>query len=284
MITLLTMAQGNPIALQRTLESFKGICNEVIFGDLCVFEDDSNKIYDIFYDSRFGGGMYEHDSFRIIKFPFNYIFKNGFSSILNFLAANATNDIVIYMNVGETIATAITPNATLWTDENGQYYDTYFFNHPTDPHHWFRMYNRRKYKWDGLIHEELVEIGTGARRYEKQPIFTMVDTEKDMYDPFKAKVYNDIKELVYFNQYQRLIDEPLARGITNDYWLREAQQADPPMIARLLKKGKRFEAFKNGDLQLYLDTVGADPSFGSIPDASDVLVNVQGNRRDNLGD
>lgn len=276
MITLITMGQGNPIALQRTLKSFKGVISEVIFGDLCIFDDDSTVIA-----SMMARECYPTHH-KIIKFPFNYIFKNGFSAILNFLAANASNDYVIYMNVGEVIANKITPEVTLWKDDDGLLYDAYFFNHPTDPHHWFRMYNRHKYMWSGLIHEELVEIGTGAKRYEKQPIFTMADTEKDMDNAFKARVYNDIKELVYFNQYQRLIDEPLVRGITNDYWLREAQQADPPMIARLLKKGRRFDAFKNDNLQMYIDTVGADPYFGSIPDASDVLVNVQGNRKDVL--
>lgn len=272
MITLITMGQGNPIAFQRTVESFKGIISEVIFGDLCVFEYDSLLTSKILESEEYENN-FKH---KIIKFPFNYIFKNGFSSILNFLADNATNDIVIYMNVGEVIANKITPNVTLFED-----CDAWYFDHPTDPHHWYRMYNRRKFKWGGLIHEELVSLIDGTKKSPK-PSFTMVDTEKDMDNVFKSKVYNDIKEIVYFHQYQRLIDEPEVRAITNEYWLRESQQADPPMIARLLKKGKRFEAFKSGDLQLYLDTVGSDPFFGAMPDTSDTLVNVQGNRKDVL--
>ena len=40
-ITLITMGQGNIKALKNTLESFKWVCNEVIFGDLLIFDHDS---------------------------------------------------------------------------------------------------------------------------------------------------------------------------------------------------------------------------------------------------
>lgn len=274
MVTLITMSQGNPIALIRTLESFKDVVTEVIFGDLCVFEDDSKAINKIFNTYTLNTMV----ASKVIKFPFNYIFKNGFSSILNFLADNATNDIVLYMNVGEVIANRLTPEVNVWTDANA-----WFFDHPTDPHKWYRMYNRRKWRWNGMIHEEILPlVDTPEQLKAFKPSFTMVDTEKDMDNPFKAKVYNDIKELVYFNQYQRLIDEPESRGVTNEYWLREAQQADPPMIARLLKKGKRFEAFKTGNLEMYMDDIKNNPEFAKERDESSNLINVQGNRKDVL--
>lgn len=276
MITLITMTQGNPVALLRTMESFKAVCNEFVIGDLCIFDGDREMI------RRMTAEFHEQNpqtDVKLIKFPFNYIFKNGFSSILNFLAWNAAqNDFCIYMNVGEVIEVEVTPKLHLWTDADAQY-----FVHATDPHHWYRLYNRHKFKWDGLIHEELVPILSADTHIKAfRPSFQMKDTEKDMYNPFHAKVYNDVKELVYFNQYQRLIDEPAARGITNEYWLKEARDASPPMIDRLLKKGRRYEAFITGDLQLYLNEIHRDEEFKQSRDESDTLVNVQGNRKDVL--
>jgi len=52
----------------------------------------------------------------------------------------------------------------------------------------------------------------------------MADLEKDMYNSFKAKVFNDFKELVYFQQYLKLVDSPDEIGATNDGWVRFAKE------------------------------------------------------------
>jgi len=74
-ITLVTMAQGNPLVLKETFKSFWGIVDEIIFGDLTLFSDDKELIKS--YQNEF--------NLKIVEYPFNYIFKNGFSSILNSL-------------------------------------------------------------------------------------------------------------------------------------------------------------------------------------------------------
>lgn len=230
MITLLTMSQGNPLALKRTLDSFAPICDEVIFGDLLVFEDDRELI------SSYG--------VKSVALPFNFIFKNGFAATLNELAQYAKNDFVLYMNCSEVMEkqTITLDNATA---------NCFCFDHATDPHRWFRLYNRHELKWNGLIHEELV----GKRRPQETPIFRMADTEKDNTNAWKAKVYNDIKELVYFNQYLRLVREPSLIGVTNRGWVEYAQRDYNYIKQRIEAKGLRLEAFETGNLELYLTEI-----------------------------
>jgi len=233
MITLITMSQGNPLALKRTLDSFAGLCDEVIFGDLLVFNQDRALIYS--YDVK------------PVKLPFNFIFEHGFAKTLNELAKNAKNDWVLYMNCSEVMegdeVDMSNPNA-----------NCYCFDHAIDPHKWFRLYNRKELEWAGIIHEELVRLPNQGKRPEPNPIFRMADTPKDE-DPFRAKVYNDIKELVYFRQYLRLVEEPGIIGITNQGWVNYAKRDYQHIKDRMEAKGKRLEAFQTGNLELYLNEI-----------------------------
>jgi len=94
-ITLITMGQGNVDALKKTFDSFNGICNEIVYGDMLVFDDDREVLK----------SYYKEYNLKVVELPFNYIFQNGFSSVLNLLAKEATNDLVIYMNTSEIIQT-----------------------------------------------------------------------------------------------------------------------------------------------------------------------------------
>lgn len=225
MITLITMSQGNPLALKRTLDSFKGLCNEVIFGDLLLLETDRVII--------------ETYGVKMIPLPFNFIFKNGFAATLNELAKHATNDWCLYMNVGEVI------ESTVLTMEDTTA-NCYCFDHATETHKWYRLYNRKELQWAGIIHEEL----EGGKRAAAEPLFRMADTDKD---EVNATLYNDVKELVYFKQYLRLVDEPGIIGITNQGWVNYAKESYQHIKDRLEAKGRRLEAFETGDLHLYLN-------------------------------
>lgn len=242
MISLITMAQGNPVALKRTFDSFKEFVDEIIFGDITIFEEDSKLIES--YKSEY--------NLKIIKYPFNFIFKNGFSEILNQLAAHSKNDLVIYMNCSE----IIDGDHSIF-NKISEEYNCYYFDHATDPHRWYRFYNKQELKWDGIIHEEIV----GEHRPYPKPIFRMADTEKDMNDPFRAKVFNDIKELCYFNQYVRLIDEPEHKKTTNSGWLNFALDGYESFKYRMNKKGKRYEAFLTNNLEMYLEDIKNNPEL-----------------------
>lgn len=256
------MLQGNVIALRRTLDSFAPICNEFIIGDLFIFEEDREEAKRLCADLNVVW----------VKFPFNYIFINGFARILNDLARQASNDLVIYMNVGEMI------DKNLNTDLLDEKYNCYSFNHSEDPHTWFRCYNRHHLHWTNPIHE----VVQGNHRPCPEHLFMMKDTEKDMHDPFKAKVFNDVKELVYWNQYLKLINYPDQIGFTGQGWITHAKDAYDSYTERMRKKGNRLKAFQIGDLEVYLNDINSSVEFQEERLESSKLINLQGQRIDVL--
>lgn len=264
-ITLITMGQGNPIALKRTLESFKGVCNEVVFGDLLIFEKDRELIYS--YCREY--------NMSIANFPFNFIFENGFANTLNTMANSpfVTNDFVLYMNVGEVIDGEFDILGKINHDFNA-----YYLDHATETHHWYRLYNRRQLQWGGMIHEEIV----GNRRPYPSPIFRFADTEKDMQSEFYAKVMNDVKEMVYFNQYIKLVEQPDQIGITNNGWVEYAKDGYESLKERITKKGKRYEAFKEDNLPKFMEDIFTNPEFEKERHESNDMINFQGARKDIL--
>lgn len=255
------MGAGNVIVLEETLKSFvgSGICNEVIYGDLLLWQHDREivKSYQDKYNLKF------------VFFKFDFIFKNGFSAVLNELSERASNDIVVYMNTSEIISV---DNGVKDIIKNNEDCNTFYFDHATDKHRWFRCYNRHDLKWSGMIHEELI----GDYKPYHKPIFTMGDLEKDLQDPLKAKILNDIKEICYFQQYINLIDFPERQGATNEGWIPFAKDNYGSMKERLLKKGARYEAFKVGDLEKYMNDVMTNPEFKKERFESSNMIEFQG--------
>lgn len=241
-ISLITLTQGNVVALKRTIanvvQSFEGMVDEVIVGDMSIFEDDRNAIKAI---NPFADEMIE-----ILDLDFNHLFKYGFGATLNMLADHAMNDLILYLNVGEIIEKNLISG--LINDD----YNCYKFNHATESHKWIRCYNRKELQWSGRIHEEVVPLEGKRIRCSDGMLFQMADTEKDD-DAFKSAVYNDVKELTYWNQYLKLVDSPEEIGATNVGWIDYARDSYQHIKDRMLAKGARYEAFVEGNLQKYID-------------------------------
>ena len=94
-----------------------------------------------------------------------------------------------------------------------------------------------------MIHEQL---GGEYRPYHK-PAFMMKDLEKDMYSPFKANVFDVVKEIVYFKNYMSFIDNPKLLGETDEGWVKFATDNYDSFKERLLNKGDAYKAFLRGD-------------------------------------
>lgn len=253
-ITLITMGQGNPVALKRTLDSFKNVVDEIIFGDVLIFESDREII----------NSYLKEYNMKIVRLPFNFIFLNGFGPTLNALAEFATNDWVLYMNVSEVL-----DGEHPVKEQMSKEYNCYSFDHATETHRWFRLYNRKELKWGGLIHEEVI----GDLRLCPFNLFRMKDTTKDEENTFMAKVSNDVKEIVYWQQYMRLVDNPELRANTHQGWIDHATQDYDHFKERMRKKGKRYEAFEKGDLAMYLDDIHTNPEFEKERFKSTDLIN-----------
>lgn len=242
-ISLLTMGAGNVLVLKETLKSFSGVCNEVIYGDLLLFDEDREIVKS--YEKEF--------NIKIVPFKFNYLFENGFSSLLNELAKHATNDIVMYMNTSEIIDEDYGIKEIV---ENNKECNAFYFIHRTDPHRWYRIYNRHELKWSGRIHEQI----EGEYRPYHKPIFMMQDLEKDLQDKKKAIILDSVKEIVYFQNYMSIVDNPETLGATDTGWIKFATENYESMKDRLEKKGLGYEAFLRGDFEILKKYIAEIPN------------------------
>lgn len=262
-ISLICMSQGNPEALRRTFESVQGVCDEIIYGDVIMLPEVRELIYDVA----------KKYNCKVVNYKFDTIYKNGFSYILNDLSKHATNDLVLYLNCGEIIQK---PEQVIrLVNEKFSEYNTFAMRHDSDPHVWWRLYDRNKVKWQGIIHEEL----RGERIDCPYFLFTFEDTQKDVSNPLHSKVADDTKELCYFKQYTRLIETPEVRTIENEWWLNFAKENFDSMKHRLFDKRERYEAFEEGKLEKYLHDVYSNPLFEKERFESNTLIEYQNSNR-----
>lgn len=259
MMTLITLTQGNPIALKRTIDSLNGVINEVIVGSVCIFKEDEELIQS--YDNEI--------NLKLVKMPFNYLFCNGFSNALNLLSSYATNDWVVYLNVGEVVEVG---KENILKRLNNDY-NCYYLDHATETHHWFRVYNRKEMQWGGLIHEEL---SGDWRPCADVPLFRFADTSKDMEDEFRAKVWDTVKEAVYFNLYLKLAEQSHLIDNTNLGWVQFAKEGFHGFIERLHAKGDLYEAFITEDKELLMKYIYSNEFFDQEKLKSNKLIEFQG--------
>jgi hypothetical protein len=261
MVTLLTMGAGNVKVLRKTLESFSGICDEIVYGDMLLWEEDREILE-----------SYKKDfNLKIVQLPFNFLFENGFSYLLNTLSEESTNDLCIYMNTSEVIGIDYGISEII---KHNPDCNAFFFTHATEVHRWFRCYNKKDLQWSGLIHEELV----GEYKPFHKPIFQMVDLEKDIDNEYKAKILNDCKEMVYWNQLCRLVENNNLLGSTSGGWLRFASEQYDSMKDRLREKGARYDAYKIGDLKGYLYEASISNEFKNLNFKSNNIIAYQGDK------
>lgn len=260
-ISLVTMAQGNPKALKETFKSFEGVVDEIIFGDVCLFEEDRRLIY-----------SYQNDfNLKIIEYPFNYIFTNGFSSILNDLISHSSNDWNIYMNCSEIISKG--KETIVETVQANSECNTFYFDHFEDKHHWYRLNRKSELHWAGNIHEQCGPEEL-FRPYHR-PLFTMADLPKDNNDLLKARCYDFSKECCYFHNYKKLIDFPEQQGYTDGGWLAFAADNYNSFTERLENKGEFYRAFLEGNLDMLMRYVSENPEFEKERLESSLLIEYQ---------
>lgn len=259
------MGAGNILALKKTLDSFKGIVDEVVYGDMLLFSEDR-----LILDS-----YKEKYNINIQRLPFNYIFQMGFSSLLNFLISNAKNDVCIYMNTGEAIEENYGINEIV---DNNPECNSFFFTHKTDKHRWHRTNDRKDLMWQGFIHEECT---FGEVKPYHKPIFQMQDFEKDMADIWKASVFNLVKNIVYFEQYRKIEANPKLLKGTNEGWLNWVKEQQPSMTDRLNGFGVFYQAFQVGNYEMFMKAL-EDYDTSDFDFTSSKLVNFQGKRLDIL--
>lgn len=258
MLSLIFPTQGNPISVKTTLDSTKGIVDEVVIGSVCVFKDDLDLIKS--YQNEY--------NIKIVELPFDFIFKHGFSHTLNTLISQTSNNLFIYLNTGEIIQSGKEGIKEKINDD----YNAYYIDHLQEAHRWWRVGDKRELKWSGLLHEELV----GEYRPYYKPLFTFGDTEKDTMCPLKSMIMNDLKESVYWQQLCKVVEDESLQGAMNDGWVFFAKDQYQSMKERLAKKGKRYQALVEGDLEMYINDVMTNPEFEKERYESDYRIEFQG--------
>jgi len=264
-ISLITMGAGNVLVLKQTLESFKGVVDEVVYGDMLLFDED-REILESYKDEY---------KINIQRLPFNYIFQMGFANLLNYLISNAKNDLCLYTNTSEIISIDYGINKIVTDNPDC---NSFYFTNANERHRWHRLNDRRYLKWSGVIHEECCK---GVVKPYHKSVYEMADVEKDMGDSKKAYIFNSVKECVYFNNYLKLVDDPFGRGATNEGWIKFVSDQYDDMKKRLVSKGGIYDSFKTGNFDLFNKTINS-PEFKEEILTSSFGMNFQGSRKDIL--
>lgn len=203
---------GNPVCLHQTIDSYRPHVDEFIVGDMSLWD-------------------YEHQpGIEYVKLPFNILFKQGFSAVLNRLASCAKNDIVLYMGVGNVLEgkfKRLRPGFNCWG-----------FRRSEDNLLCHMLWDRRELESSGIIHEELVPKAGFQRRFCDEEHFSFGDIPKE------NPAYPQIKELLYNHLQVTLQRNPDMLGATNKYWLKHPNRSD--MVDYLLNN-KLKEAYEDGD-------------------------------------
>ena len=253
------MGAGNVIVLEETIKSMLAFCDEIIYGDMLLFPEDREILH--IYEQKY--------NMKVIRFPFNYIFKHGFGVFLNDLSKYAKNDMVSYANTSEVIDVDYGAKEII---ENNPECNAFYFTHRTETHRWYRTYNRKQLRWSGCIHEQL----SGEYIPYHKPILMFKDLEKDMYSEFKAWAFNSCKEIVYFNQYMRLVDDPEALAETDISWLNFAKDGYNSFKERLIAKGNQYKAYLKDDYYLLMEALYSNPMKGNEWFKSNQSIEYQG--------
>lgn len=226
---MLICTQGNPEATIKTIDSYLPYVDEVVIGDVMVFDADRQKIVDHYEGS---------DKVFVQLLPFNHLFEHGFARTFNKLAAIAKHDFILLMGVGNVLdkwyGIDFTQAANMWAYQRNDGMLCHTF------------YDRRELELTYCIHEEVTPRPGHSITWDNNAVFDMLDEPKDVE---KMHVYNDIKEIVYLEQYRKIFT---GEDTSNPGWVKWVRHNWPVLEAALKTKGKRLEAFKSGGLEKYL--------------------------------
>lgn len=201
MLSLIVPCYSAGPDLTRTVESTRGLCDDVVIISTAIFDDEPEM-------ARHG---------RVVSLPWNFVFQHGFGELHNQGTAAARNDWLLLFGVAETFAEPYVDIAgTLKASPPDRQYRC---NHCDDPNTWNRIWNKNgPCRWSGLIHEDIVGGIDGG------VIFRFADTHKTPHRPeFEMEVLRYVKLVAYQNAYLELIQNPSRLGGTHPSWLRHLE-------------------------------------------------------------
>ena len=254
MISLIIPAFTGGPNLERTIESCRGLCDDVVIISTALFDDD-------FDDMKKTGAT-------VVIRPWNFVFLHGFGPLYNQGTEAAKNNWLMLLGVAETMAEeycGIHQRLKASLDDG-----IFKCDHVNDPNKWKRVWNRNgRTMWSGIIHEE---ISFGR---DMEVIFRMQDTEKTPHaDPFRNEVFRYIKALSYNYLYERLLLDPSRLGGTNHGWIDFVNRERDSITGYCDEHREMLNTCIAGDKNKFLGLVGARLDAGDR--ASGVKFQPQG--------
>lgn len=233
MITLVIPAYTAGPNIERTIESARSICDEVVVISTAIFLNDVVALRKIA---------------TVVDLPWNFVFHHGFGSLHNQGTMACKNDWMLLLGVAETFAEPfIDIHARLRAAVTG---DVFRCSHVNDANTWKRIWNRQGGSmWSGIIHEEIMGLDQGV-------IFRMQDTNKEPNtDSLRNEVFRSIKALSYNYLYSQLLRFPNRLGAADEGWLRFVQGASGSINAFCTEHAELLDACIEGDAAKFINLV-----------------------------
>jgi hypothetical protein len=231
-ISLVVPTFGSLKSLQRTLDSAKPCCDELLVTSTCPYPEDVEAICEM--------------ADTVVELPWNYSFINGLGPTYQIGAPQAKNDWCILLGNAETIADG---HQDIVAELNSSPPNViHRCWHHNDPHTWTRVWNPREggTYWHGLIHEEI------TNGHQGKTIFRMQDTDKDtLSDQLKAEVLRYMKALLYNHLYKRLHDDHSLLGAANEGWIKFVQGSITTINEHMTVNADLLEAVLEGDFEKF---------------------------------
>jgi hypothetical protein len=235
MMTLILPSFGGGVNVERTIESCRHVCDEVVIISTAFFSEDQQHFRRI--------------ADKVVELPWNFTFLHGHGELHNQATALAKNDWLLLLGTAETFAEPLMPVAETLASASPR--EMFRCNHHNDPHSWKRVWNRTSgVHWSGIMHEELTGGDDGRL------LFRMQDTEKTpSLDAFKDEARRWVKGLVYNLQYYRLLKDPSLLGAASTGWLKFVKGAEESITKYCEDNQGMLRACIEGDLPRFLKLV-----------------------------
>jgi hypothetical protein len=234
-ISLIIPAFSYGPPLERTWETFKSVCDELVIISTAFWEKDRDAMRKL--------------TDKVVILDWNYTMLNGFGEMMNRGTGCAKNDWLMLFGVGETFhyshvhdlkgtIVGSSPDLVLRVD------------HDNDPNRWTRIWNRKSgNQWSGIIHESI----TGTHG---PVVMRMRDTPKESRgDKYEQETLRYLKLCLYHEQYRRLREDNSLLGATDPGWIQFVNGGKESNDEFMEKNRDMVQSVRSGDLEKFLTIV-----------------------------
>lgn len=232
MISLIIPAFSYGPPLERTWESFRGICDELVIISTAFWGKDRDSMRKL--------------TDKVVILDWNHTFLHGFGDMMNRGTSCAKNDWLMLFGVGETFQHAHVPSIHD-TLRKASASTVFRVDHENDPNRWTRCWNRISgNQWSGVIHEAI----TGPHG---DVILRMLDTPKESRaDKYEQEALKFIKLCLYHQQYKRLREDNGLLGATDPGWIAFVNGSKEANDEFMEQHSAMIESMASGDLEQFL--------------------------------